>query len=227
MGWWEDLTGKTAASAANQAAQDTYAKQLAASQELKGFGDQYATKYDNLATAFQPYMQAGSGALTQLLNGLGINGTGGSQAFTNAYQSLPGYQAGLDTGAKAVGTVANAGNTLQSGSTLKALQRFGSDYEDQRSGDYLSRLMNMANLGRGATGDYTGTVGTGLQGQLGARTSAFGGDRDAAQTIGQGQIAAANAQQQGMQNLLGMGTFLGGTLLGGPVGGKLLGKLGF
>ncbi len=51
-----------------------------------------------------------------------------------------------------VTTGANAGNMLQSGKTLKELQRFGSDYEDQRSGSYLDRLFGLSGMGQQATG---------------------------------------------------------------------------
>ncbi len=50
---------------------------------------------------FAPYGQAGQAALSQLMNGFGLGGAGGSEAFTQAYRSLPGYQAGLDTGTRA------------------------------------------------------------------------------------------------------------------------------
>lgn len=214
MGLWDDLTGKTAADAANAAAKDTYAKQQTAIGGLNSYADTLPGQYNALGAGYDPYKQAGTGALQQLMGGLGLGGQGGSEAFTNAYHSLPGYQSGLDTGTNAALRGANAGNMLQSGRTLKALQRFGSDYEDQRSGDYLSRLMGLSGQGLQATGAQAGLGAQGLGQQAGLRGSAFGGEMGAAGTIGQGQVAGAQAQQAGVQGLLNAGTNLAGSAFG-------------
>lgn len=213
MGIFDTLFGNSAADASNRAAQDTYAKQMAAGQQLTDYGDQLPGQFNQLSQAFAPYAQAGGGALQQLLAGLGLGGN--QEQFTQAYRSLPGYQSGLETGGRAVAMNANAGDMLQSGAALKALQRFGSDYEDQRSGDYMNRLAGVAGMGQQATGQQVGTQAQGLQGQLTTRTSAYGGAMNAAPTIGQGMVAGANAQSSALQNLLGMGAYLGGSYLGG------------
>lgn len=215
MGIWDDLSGKTASGAANAAASDTYGKQQGAINDLKQYGNKYAAQYSELSKGYDPYVGAGNSALQQLMAGLGLGGAGSQEGFTAAYRGLPGYQAGLQTGTDAAMTTANTGNMLQSGKTLKALQRFGSDYEDGRVGSYLDRLTGLSNTGQQATGQQIATVGQGLQGQLGTRTSAFGGDMQAAGTIGQGQIAGAQAEQQGMTNLMGTAAYLGGAALGG------------
>jgi hypothetical protein len=221
MGILDDLLGNTSADAAKAAAADTYKKQQAAIGGLNTAGDQYATGMSGLAKGYDPYAQAGTGALSQLMNGLGLNGSGGSQQFTDAYRATPGYQAGLDTGINSATRGANATGMLQSGRTLKALDRFGSDYEDQKSGQYLDRLTGMANTGLTATGAQVGTEGQGLTGQLGARTTAFGGGMQSAGTIGQGDVAAAQAKQGALTNLMSTAAYLGGAALGGPMGASL------
>jgi hypothetical protein len=212
MGFWDDLTGGTAANAANSAAADQYAKQKKATAALQEYGNEYAGKFADLSKGYDPYVQGGNSALQRLLSGLGLGGDGAD--FTAAYRSLPGYQAGLDTGSQAITGNAAARGMLKSGSTLKGLQRFGSNYEDQRSGDYLSRLMAMSGQGQGAVGAQNATVGQGLAGQLATRQSAYGGLMQAAPTIGQGQIAGANARAQGTQNLLNTGANLLGKAFG-------------
>jgi hypothetical protein len=200
MGFWQDLTGETASDAANAAAADTYGKQRAATADLRNYGDAYASQFKDLATGYDPYKSAGTSAIQQLMAGLGLSKDPDAQAaFTASYRALPGYQAGLDTGSRAITGNAAARGMLNSGATLKGLQRYGSNYEDQRSGDYLSRLM---------------TVGQGLLGQLQTRTGAYNGDMTSAGTIGQGQIAGANAEAAGSQNLLNAGLKLGGMALG-------------
>lgn len=221
----DTLFGKTASDAANSAAADTYAKQQKAGKNLRAAGDNYASGMQGLSQLFNPYVSAGGDALSMYRAGLGLDGGAGSADFTAAYRALPGYQSGLETGQNSAIAGLNASGRLNSGGALKALQRYGSDYEDQRSGDYLTRLMGLSGMGQQATGQQVSTAGQGLQGQLGAYTSAYGGDMQSAGTIGQGQVAGANAQQGAIGNLLGAATYLGGAALGGGFGGSSLTNL--
>jgi hypothetical protein len=221
VGLWSTLTGKDAAKASNEAAADTYRKQTAAVSELKGYGDTLPGAYAGLADRFDPYASAGNSALAQLLSGLGLNGEGGSAEFAQGYRNLPGYQAGLDRGQNAVMGTNAARGMLNSGRTMKDLYRFGSDYEDQRSGDYMNRLAGVAGMGQQATAQGVTTEGAGLQGQLQSRLAGYGGQYGSAGTIGQGMVAGANAQAAGMGNLLNVGANLAGKFLGaGSSGGQ-------
>lgn len=223
MGIFDSLLGNSAADAANAAAADTYRKQKKAAEGIMSYGDTLPAAYRDLSQSYQPYTSAGTSALSQLMAGLGLGGD--SQGFTDAYRSLPGYQSGLDTGLNSVARRYNAGGMGQSGAAMKGLYRYGSDYENQRAGDYLNRLAGVSGMGLGATGSQVGTQAQGLQGQLATRTSGFQGLMQAAPTIGQGMVAGAQAQQQGLQNLLGTAAYLGGSFLGGPMGGAIGGSL--
>lgn len=214
MSIWSALTGEDAADAANAAAGDTYSKQRREIDQLTLYGDEYANKFKDLSAGYDPYIKAGGTALERLMAGLGLGGD--TAGFTNAYRALPGYQAGLETGSKAITGNAAARGMLKSGGAIKALNRYGSDYEDKRAGDYLSRLMAMTGTGQTATGQQIATEGQGLQGQLGTRTTAFNGGMNAAGTVGQGMVAGANAEAAGMQNLLNTGLKLGGMAMGIP-----------
>jgi len=219
MGIFDTLLGKDAEEAARNAAADTYGKQTQAAGSIRQGGQDYQGNMLDLSRLFQPYSQAGNSALERLLAGLGLGGD--TAGFTNAYRSLPGYQAGMDTGSKAVTARLNAGPGMQSGAAMKALQRFGSDYEDQRSGDYLSRLFGLVGTGQNATGQQVATAGQGYGGALNANTRAnellYGG----AGTIGQGDVAGANARAQGLGNTINLGLQAGGMALGalGGMGG--------
>ncbi len=221
----DDLLGRTSADASNQAAADTYAKQLAASNATRSAGADYQNNVLGLAGAYSPYVSAGNSALTRLMGGLGLNGAGGSADFANAYRSLPGYQAGLDTGTNAALRGANASGMSNSGRALKALQRFGSDYEDQKSGDYLNRLTALQGQGLGATQAQTGLQAQGYGGGLQANLAAGGQDYGSAGTVGQGMVAGAQAKQTALSNILGAGSTLLGSALGGPIG-KSAGSVG-
>lgn len=219
MGWWSDLTGATASDAANRAAADTYAKQQAAVRGLNAYADTVPSSFNAVASGYDPYVSAGGSALTRLMAGLGLGGD--TAEFTSAYRSLPGYEAGREAGLSATQGALNAGNMGQSGRALKALYRFGSDYEDQRSGNYLDRLAGLQAQGLSATGARAGIQGQGLTTQAGLRQSAFGGDMSSAGTVGQGMVAGAQARQTALTNLMGAGTYLAGSALGGGWGGGL------
>lgn len=213
MGIWDTLLGNSAAETSNRAAQDTYAKQLAAGGQIRAAGDQYQGDMRQIGQAYDPYVQSGNSSLARLLQGLGLPGGDGSD-FAAAYRNLPGYQSGLETGTNAALRGVNASGMSNSGRALKALQRFGSDYEDQRSGSYLDRLFNLGNQGLSATGAQAGVYGQGAQGRLGAYTTAGQGDYGAAGTIGEGQVAGEQAKSDALGRLIGAGTYLGGSFLG-------------
>lgn len=219
MGFWDQLTGSAASDAANAAAADTYGKQQAAAGATRQAGTDYLSGLMNTSKAYDPYVQGGNSALAQLLGGLGLGTPQQAQQFTAAYQNLPGYQSGLNTGAQSVTARLNAGPGVQSGAAMKALQKFGSDYENTRSGDYLSRLMALSTQGLGATGSQTGLQAQGYGGQLTANLGAANQQYGSAGTIGQGQIAGANAEAAGAQNLLNAGLKLAGMAMGGMGGG--------
>lgn len=214
MGFLQDLTGSSAAKASNAAAADTYGKKKNAIDDLMAYGDTLPGQYSDISKRFDPFISAGTDALGLLRSGLGL--PGGTGDFTAAYRATPGYQAGLDTGSRTVAQRFNAGNMGQSGAAMKGLQRFGSDYEDQRSGDFLTRLMGLAGQGESATGAAAGIDTAGLGARTGVRTSAFGGQMDNAGTIGQGMVAGAQAKQQGTQGLLNAGVNLAGMAMGMP-----------
>lgn len=214
MGIFDSLLGNDSADAARAAAADTYAKQTAATKGYKAYGDSLPGQYSEIAGGFDPYVDAGKSALARLLSGFGLSGGDGAD-FTASYRALPGYQAGLDTGTTAASRALNAGNVGQSGKALKSLYRFGSDYEDQKSGDFMSRLMALVTGGQAATGAQVGTQAAGLGANTGVRTSAYSGEMGSAGTIGQGEVAAETAKQTALTNLLGLGSYLGGSYLGG------------
>ncbi len=214
MGFFDTLLGKDSAAASKKAAADTYAKQSRAAEESRAAGNQYQGSMEGLSHRYDPYIQGGNSAYERLLQGLGLSGNG--EAFTNAYRSLPGYQSGMDSGSKAVASRLNAGPGMQSGAAQKALYRFGSDYEDQRSGDYLQRLMGVGQQGLGATQAGVNTAAQGYGGQLQGGLQGANQMFQGAGTIGQGDVAAATARSQGLSNTIGLGMQGVGMLMGMP-----------
>lgn len=210
MGFFDDLLGNTAADAAKKAAADQYAKQQAASAGLRTAGDQYNTGMESLSHGYDPWRATGGAANDAVLNLI---------RDPSSVRSLPGYQFGLDQGNRSIAHAGVGNGNLFSGKTGKAFESYGINYADQKYGDQLARLLGVSQQGLGATQAGINTAGTGLQGQLGARASSYGQDFNSAGTIGQGDIAAANAKAKGAQGLLNLGGSLLGSAISAGTGG--------
>lgn len=224
MGFWQDLTGKTAAEASKAAAADTYNKQQGAVQRLLGYGNEYkagtdanAEGFDPYIQNYQPYVESGQAANSALMN---------LMQNPSSVRGLPGYQFNQEEGQRAIDGSSAARGMNASGRTLKDLMRFGTGLADQTYGNQWQRLLGLSGQGLTATGAQAGVGGQqiglqqqGLQGQLGARTTAYGGDMGSAGTIGQGNIAAANAKAAGSQNLLNTGLKIAGMVAAPFTGG--------
>jgi len=127
-------------------------------------------------------------ANTALADALGLNGSAASQNAINNFRDMPGYQFALDRGQQAIDQSAVARGNLNSGSTLKALETFGQGIADQQYNSYLSNLSGLNSGGYAA-----GSALTGQSNQFGNLA------------IGQGQ-ARDQANSQGLENLIGLGT---------------------
>lgn len=201
MSFLSSLTGEDAADASRRAAADTYQKQQSAISQLLGYGDDYAKYFQD---TYAPYTANGryyNDALRQLVEN------------PSSVRALPGYQFDQDQGIQALDRSAAAKGMLNSGRASKDLMRFGTGLADKTYGDQLQRLMGLNQQGLSATAAST----QGETGRLGTRTTAFGGQMNAAGTIGQGDVAAANAMASGSQNLLNFGGNLAGKFIGAGV----------
>lgn len=226
MGFWSALTGEDAADASRKAAADTYQKQQAASSGIRSAGDDYLTNllglskgYAPLAANYEPWMATGrqaNDAVSRLISD------------PSSVRSLPAYQFLMDQGTRAIDRSAASNGSLFSGRTGKALETYGQGLADKTYGDQLARLLGVSQQGLSATGANVATqaqgIGTqaqGYQGQLGARASSYGQDFNSAGTIGEGDVAAANARTKGVQGLFNTGASLLGAGLSGGFGGGL------
>jgi hypothetical protein len=206
MGIWDDLTGKTAANASRAAAADTYSKQQKFSGDHLGRADEYA---ENVQGFYQPYADTGAQANTALAR---------LMADPSSLRSLPGYQFAMDEGVQALDRSANrkGGRGVQNGALSKDLLRFGTGLADQTFGNQWTRLLGgVTGVGMPAAAGQS----AGETGRLNAQQSVYGQLMNSAGTIGQGDIAAANARSAGIQNLFNTGANLAGKAIGGGFGG--------
>jgi len=217
MGIWEDLTGQTAANAARGAAADTYDKQSGAAYGQMDAGNDYARSMARLGGMYAPISNSGAALsrasldpLTRLLSD------------PSSVRSLPGYQFQMDEGARALDHSAAARGMLQSGRGSKDMLRFSQGLADSTLGNWLQRFAGLNQQGTqqmlSGTAGQVGAEGQGYAGQLNARGSAYDKLYGGAGTVAQGNIAGANAEAAGTQNLMNMGMRVAGMAMGLPWG---------
>jgi hypothetical protein len=168
-----DAASKAARSQGN-AARDANATQLAIYNQQRA---------DN-----EPFRQAGIGALDELKN----------NTFMNNWQQDPGYQFRMQEGQKALEAAAAARGLNNSGSTLKALTRYGQDYSTGEYNNIYNRNMSRINSLLG--------LGSSANAQNNQNSTNYGNN------VSSNQIAAGNAQAAGQ---IAQGNAWGGALQNG------------
>ncbi len=144
--------------------------------------DEQKRQYDQSRSDREPWRQAGQGALSQLGN------PDFNRDFTaNDFQEDPGYQFRMQEGQRALERSASARGRLNSGGTMRAIERYG---QDNASGEYqnaynrfnqdrdrrFSRLSAVAGLGQTANAQndqagqhYTDAAGNNAMGAANAQ----------------------------------------------------------
>lgn len=149
-------------------------------------------RYQDVSKTYQPYMDAGTGALSSyrdVANGIqgqvspilgrmgdtvnSMNPIVGKLTSSNLndYQTSPGYDFRMQQGEKAIQNSAAARGMLNSGSTLKALEQYGQDYGTNDYQTYLGNLQNQltaVNTQLGAQGNYLNSTINGANASLNA-----------------------------------------------------------
>lgn len=211
---WDNITGATAADAAEeagqlqyQATQDAIAQQQAAQQQLQ----------QNL----QPYMSFGQGFIPQVqqsfAQGAELYGPGASDAIMNnpMFQAIQNQVQQDILGNQAVRGRVGTGETpmfLQESALRTGFDILNS--ERNANAMRTNQLLQALGIGQSSAAGV-GNAGIQTAGQVGSLL-AQGGN-----ALASGVVGAANAQQQGTQNLIGLGTaaLTGGASLpftGGP-----------
>jgi len=171
--------------------------------------------YDSNKALAQPYINAGADALTGLEGFLGLGGDpAASQKALDAYLNSTGYRFSLNQGLDAVTQSKAASGLLGSGSTLKALDAYGTGLADQYGQQYAQNLQTLSKTGQAAAGNLAGS-GQNYANAVGANNT------NAANTSASAAVANAGNTASALTNALkGFGTVLGGSSYGGGAGGS-------
>ncbi len=157
-------------------------------------------QFEETRADLAPWREVGEQALNQYAQVLGLQGggEGGLEGpdFSSFFKS-PGYEFRLGEGIKAVERSAAARGSLQSGATMKAIQRYGEGLASQEYGRYIGSLGELAGLG----------------GQAAAQTGQFGAASAAGQAAG--AQAAGEARASGFADVASeIQTGIGGVIKG-------------
>lgn len=196
------VIGSNAAnSAANQAAQSA-----AASNALQ------KQIYDQNVGYAQPYMQAGTKALTELQNFLGLGGDpAAAQAALQNYLNSTGYQFVQNEGLNQVAQSKAAAGLLGSGGTLTALQDRAANIANTYGQQYEQNLQGVVNTGQQAQGSLAGVGSNYANAVSNNNASAASTAANAGLTSAQ---LTANAIKQGLSGVtqvLGQSSYGGGS----------------
>lgn len=151
-------------------------------------------QYDLTRSDFEPWREAGNGALSKLEMLYGLKPADGGATPASMVASTPGYQFRYDEGMKAIQRSAAARGALKTGSAVKALQRFGDGIASQEYDGFASRLAQIAGVGQAATGS-TAAAGDNASARISAAYGAAGDARASA------YANTGNAINQGVQNI--------------------------
>jgi hypothetical protein len=176
--------------------------------------------YDQKATA-QPWLEAGSSAVRNLADRLGLS-AGGSGDLLKTYtgqnlQDDPGYQFRMDQGRKALERQLAASNKYLTPQASKALMQYGQDYGSQEYNAGYNRYVNDQNNIFNRLAGISG-VGQAQAGQVAAAGQNYGNQ------VGQNNMGLANVQMSAQQananrnslfgNILGLGAQAAGAYYG-------------
>lgn len=223
----DGFTGQAGADAANAAAQaqltgiresnqlqrDFFNAYSGLTDFQRGIGNQALSLYGGMYGLTPGYNPAGAVSFDEdgklvTTPGTAPNGTTASGTGTPDYSAFfrsPDFLFAQQQGQRGLDATAAAGGNLFGGNRLREAARFNQGLATQQIGNFSNRLAQLANLGPsttnqlGATLQSTGNnISQGLMGMGDARAS--------------GYLGAYGSQQQGINNLLGLGGLFVGAL---------------
>lgn len=163
-------------------------------------------QFDAMQQLMQPFVNAGTGALTGQQNLIGLNGGDAQQTAINGIQSGPQFQSMLKQGENSILANASATGGLRGGNTQAALAQFSPSLLSQLINDQYTKLGGLTSLGQNSSagvGNAGMTTGNNVANLLGQSGSAQAGG-----ILAQGSVGASGFNTLGQ--IAGMYGGLGG-----------------
>lgn len=199
--------------------------------------DEQRRQFDAIQKLLQPYVQAGTGALTQQQALLGMGTPGAQQQAITALQGSPQFQALQQQGETAILQNAAATGGLRGGNVQAALAQFRPALLSGLIEQQYNRLGGLTAIGQNAAagvGNAGMSTGSNIATLLGRQGQAQAGGilgQQGALTGGIGQAFGALQGSGGFGKLFGGGFGGGGSFQGGgavnPISGEFMGSLEF
>lgn len=155
-------------------------------------------QFDKLVELLSPYNKAGEGSLAAQQNILGLNGAQAQQAAVSGIEQSPYFQSVAKQGENSILQNASATGGLRGGNTQGALAQFRPALLNSLVQQQYQNLGGITALGQNSAAQ-TGNAGMQSANNIGNLLQQ-GGAAQAGGYIGQ-----ANAQSQGLNNLLQLG----------------------
>ncbi|MGH7016193.1 MAG: hypothetical protein ACRED8_03800 [Caulobacteraceae bacterium] len=177
--------------------------------------------YNSNKALEQPYITGGNTAEDELSGFLGLGGDpAASKKALDTYLNSTGYQFNLNQGLQAAQQDKAASGMLNSGSTLKALDAYGTGLADQYGQQYVGNLQNMVSTGANSANALAG-MGENYANAANSNTNG------AANASANASIAGANIDTSLINNAMGLfGKTIGGSSFGGGGGNAFGGGVG-
>ena len=211
------IGGAVAGNQANKAAQGAANAQERANQLAI---DEQRRQYDQSRTDMLPWLNAGTGALSQMQ---ALNAGDSSQ-----FHESPDYQFAFSEGQRALDQGAAARGGLFGGGNTRDTIKYGQGMANQQYGTFYNRLQSMAGQGQTAAGGL-GSLGANMAGQIGGYHNNSGSARASAYNqIGQNNAQLVAGTAGTLNNLFqNYNTYGGGMPKNGGIGGSGTGYVGW
>lgn len=199
------IGGITGAKQQGEAAQSAAQTQAASAGQAV---DEQRRQFDAIVQMMSPYLQAGTSALGQQQNLLGLGGADSQQQAINQLQQSPIYTSMLQSGQNALLQNASATGGLRGGNTQAALAQLSPNILSQVYQQQLANLGGLSQLGQSSAG---------LQANAGQASAANIGNllNQQGAALAGGQIAKGSTVANTFGDLMSIGgAYLGGKKLG-------------
>lgn len=182
------------------------AAQLQAGSAQAGI-DENRRQFDAIQALMKPFVSAGTGAVGQQQDLLGLNGNDAQQAVISALQSSPAFTSQLKQGENSILANASATGGLRGGNTQAALAQYSPQLLSQLIQQQYSNLGGLTSVGQNAAA-MTGNAGM----QSAGNVSNLLQQQGAAQAGGvlSNARTEANFLNTPLQMLGGLAGFMGG-----------------